>query len=237
MGRRVARLTVDTLGDLPEEWRRDLFWEVDPVTRERLRADEAAAEKEAWLARVLLEWGSCGRVLYVDGEYAGHVLYAPPAFFAGTAVLPTAPVAEDAVQLATARVHPAYVDGGLGRVLMQLMAKDLLTRKDSAAGSGRRDQSAVECIGVRDDRPFPAACAGASSVTETGGRGAMLPVEFLQRVGFKTQRAHPDYPRMRLDLRSVVSWRTDVEAALERIMAAVRPSAPSPMPSPQRTCS
>jgi hypothetical protein len=58
----------------------------------------------------------------------------------------------------------------------------------------------------------------------------LLPVEFLQRVGFKTQRPHPRTPRMRLELKSVVTWREEVEAALERLLGAVRPGrAPRPV--------
>jgi hypothetical protein len=49
-------------------------------------------------------------------------------------------------------------------------------------------------------------------------------------VGFKTQRPHPRSPRMRLELKSVVTWRDEVEAALERLVGAVRPSrAPRPV--------
>jgi hypothetical protein len=51
----------------------------------------------------------------------------------------------------------------------------------------------------------------------------MLPSDFLSRVGFKTQRAHSTTPRMRMDLRTTVTWRSEVEAALERLVGAVRP--------------
>ncbi len=106
-GRRMARLTLDTLADLPLEARSCVFWELDPVRRARAeQAGEAAEEKEAWLSRVLLDWGSCGRVAYVDGEAVGFVLYAPPLFFPGAEAMPTAPVGEDAVLLATALVLP-----------------------------------------------------------------------------------------------------------------------------------
>jgi hypothetical protein len=47
-------------------------------------------------------------------------------------------------------------------------------------------------------------------------------------VGFKTQRAHSTTPRMRMDLRTTVTWRTEVEAALERLVGAVRPVRPAP---------
>jgi GNAT superfamily N-acetyltransferase len=212
VARRVARLTLDTLADLPESARSCLHWELDPVSRRRLPDRESAlAEKEAWVSRVLLDWGSCGRVVYVDDQPAGFVTYAPPAYLAGTASLPTAPVSDDAVQLAAAEVFPDYAGGGLGRLLMQEMVKDLVQR------GGIR---AVEAFGS----------TGAPSSRLTGDHPCLLPVEFLQRVGFKTQRPHPRSPRMRLELKSVVTWREEVEAALERLVGVVRPSrAPRPV--------
>ena len=207
MARRVARLTLDTLADLPESARSCLEWELDPVSRRRLPDVESAiAEKEAWVSRVLLDWGSCGRVVYVDDQVAGFVTYAPPAYLAGTASLPTAPVSDDAVQIASAQVLPDFTGAGLGRLLMQEVVKDLVQR------GGIR---AVEAFGA----------TGARSRRVTGEpHHCLLPVEFLQRVGFKTQRPHPRSPRMRLELKSVVTWRDEVEAALERLVGVVRPS-------------
>ncbi len=204
MARRMTRLTVDTLRELPLSVRTSLTWELDPVSRSRLDGDEAAvAEKEAWLSAVLLEWGSCGRVLYVDDAVAGMVLYAPPAFFAGSDSYPTAPVSEDAVQLATAYVVEPLRGQGLGRLLMQAMVKDLLKR------DGIR---AVECF-------------GSSGIAEDPD---CLPEEFLARVGFRTHRPHPRTPRMRLELRSILSWRSELEVAVERLLGAVRPGRTAP---------
>lgn len=204
MSRRISRLTLDTLPDLPESVRGCVFWELDPVRRAEVeRASAAASEKEAWVSTVLLEWGSCGRVLYVDDEPAGFVLYAPPAYFPGSVTFPTAPVSEDAVQLATAQVFEGYAGAGLGRVLMQVMVRDLIKR------GGIR---AVESFGVYG-RPTA---------------GCPLPVEFLQRVGFKTQRPHPRHPRMRLELKSVLTWREEMETALARLVGAVRQGRPAP---------
>jgi hypothetical protein len=46
----------------------------------------------------------------------------------------------------------------------------------------------------------------------------MVPAEFLRAVGFTTVRGHPMTPRLRLDLKTTVSWREDVvEAALGRL--------------------
>ena len=55
----------------------------------------------------------------------------------------------------------------------------------------------------------------------------MASVEFLGSVGFKTHRPHARHPRMRMDLRSALTWRDEVEAALEKLIGVVRP-APKP---------
>jgi len=206
MSRRLERLTLDTLDDLPLACRSCLFWELDPVRRQRTaRAGEGAAEKEGWLSRTLLEWGSCGRVAYVDDQPAGYVLYAPASFLPGADSFATAPVSEDAVLLATAMVLPAYAGSGLGRVLMQAVVKDLVKR------GGVR---ALEAFGdTRAPGPGEPPAYG----------GCLLPADYLLAVGFKTHRPHPRYPRMRLDLRTVLTWRDEVESALERLLGAVRP--------------
>ena len=150
MSRRLARLTLDNLGDVPLGCRSCTFWELDPVRRQRaVDAGESCGEKEAWVSRVLLEWGSCGRVAYVDDDPAGYVLYAPPVYLPGADAFPTAPVSEDAVLLATAMVYPEYAGSGLGRVLMQTVVKDLVKR------GGIR---AVEAFG--DTRAAPRAQQG-----------------------------------------------------------------------------
>ena len=208
MARRFARLTLDNLSDLPVGCRSCVFWELDPFRRQRAEdAGECAGEKEAWVSRALLEWGSCGQIVYVDDDPAGYVLFAPATYFPGVDAFPTAPVSEDAVLLATAMVYPEYESAGLGRVLMQTVVKDLVKR------GGIR---ALEAIG--DTRaPGP------------GERGLdygshVLPADYLLRVGFKTHRPHARYPRMRLELRSAVTWRDELETALERLLGAVRPA-------------
>lgn len=215
MARRLERLTLDNLVDLPVGCRSCTFWELDPVRRERaVEAGTTADEKQTWVSQVLLEWGSCGRVAYVDGDPAGYVLYAPPAFLPGAHTFPTAPASEDAVLLATAMVYPDYAGAGLGRALMQAVVKDLVKR------GGIR---ALEAFGDAR-RPVVKEHAQASY------GGCVLPADYLLAVGFKTQRAHPRYPRMRLDLKSVLTWRDEVEQALERLMGVVRPH-PAPAPN------
>ncbi|MEU3823891.1 GNAT family N-acetyltransferase [Streptomyces sp. SID486] len=197
MGRRLVPLTLDNLQDLPHRCRSCVFWELDPVSGEAaLKAGTAALEKEGWISAVLLDWGSCGRVVYVDDVPAGFVLYAPPAYVPRSTAFPTSPVSPDAVQLMTAFVMPGYQGQGLGRVLVQTVAKDLL----------RRGFKAIEAFGdVRWEQP---AC--------------LLPADHLLAVGFKTVRQHPTHPRLRLELRSTLSWKEDVEMALDRLLGAVQ---------------
>jgi GNAT superfamily N-acetyltransferase len=207
MARRLARLTLDNLDDLPSSCRSCLFWELDPVHRARAHdAGDEAGEKEAWVSAVLLEWGSCGRIAYVDGDPAGFVLFAPPTYLPGADAFATAPVSEDAVLLATAVVYPEYAGAGLGRVLMQTVVKDLLKRGDIRA---------LEAFGDTRSRRQDG---------DPGWGGCVLPADYLLRVGFKTHRPHPRYPRMRLELRSAVTWRDEVENALERLLGVVRPA-------------
>ncbi|AKJ12067.1 GCN5 family acetyltransferase [Streptomyces incarnatus] len=197
MGRRLVPLTLDNLQDLPQRCRSCVFWELDPVSGEAaLRAGTSALEKEAWISAVLLDWGSCGRVAYVDDVPVGFVLYAPPAYVPRSTAFPTSPVSPDAVQLMTAFIMPGYQGQGLGRVLVQTVAKDLL----------RRGFKAIEAFG--DARWKEPAC--------------LLPADHLLAVGFKTVRQHPTHPRLRLELRSTLSWREDVEMALDRLLGAVQ---------------
>jgi GNAT superfamily N-acetyltransferase len=205
MGRRLAALTLDTLGDLPDPCRRCVGWELDPVAARRAaEAGDTAFEKEAWVSATLLEWGSCGRIAYVDDDPAGFVLYAPPAFVPRSLAFPTSPVSSDAVVLMTARVLPLYSGGGLARMLIQAAAKDLT----------RRGLRAIEAFGLASEAP-----AGPPGQTDAA---CVVPADLLLAVGFKTVRPHHRYPRLRLELKTALSWREDVEQALERILGSVR---------------
>jgi GNAT superfamily N-acetyltransferase len=199
MSRRTVRLTLDNLADLPRPCRSCVFWELDPVRAQRLCPSEAEAEKEAWVSELLREWGSCGRVALVDGEAVGWAIYAPAAYLPGASQFATAPVSPDAVQLTTVYVDPAHRGGGLGRMLVQGMARDLVKHERA---------SAVEAIGTR--RP--------------GEQGHLVPVDFLGAVGFKTHRPHPLHPRMRMDLRTTLTWRAEVGHAVSALLGAVRPA-------------
>jgi hypothetical protein len=198
VSRRLVNITLDNLDDLPRRCRRCVFWELDPVSRERAEeAGDPALEKEAWVSATLLDWGSCGKIVYVDSVPAGFIMYAPPMHVPRAVAFPTSPVSGDAVLLMTAHVLPEFAGGGLGRMLVQGVAKDLT----------RRAVKAVEAFGdAKWEKP-----------------GCVIPADHLLAVGFKTVRPHPRYPRLRLELKNALSWREDVEVALERLLGSMQP--------------
>lgn len=201
VSRRLANLTLDNLDDLPRRCRRCVFWELDPIARQVAEeSGDPQLEKEAWVSATLLDWGSCGKIVYVDSLAAGYVLYAPPSHVPRSLAFPTSPVAADAVLMMTADVLPEFVGGGLGRMLVQGAARDL----------SRRGVKAIEAFG--DARPDPDA-----------GRNCVVPADYLLAVGFKTVRPHHRFPRLRLDLKNAVSWREDMEVALERLLGSMNP--------------
>jgi GNAT superfamily N-acetyltransferase len=199
VARRVVNLTLDNLPDLPDPCRSCVFWELDPVAGARAaESGDPALEKEAWVSATLLEWGSCGKLVYVDDTPAGFALHAPPAYVPRAAAFPTAPASNDAVLLVTARVVPEFAGGGLGRMLIQSVAKDLLRH------------------GVRALEAYGDAQGGE-------GQSCIVPADYLRSVGFKTVRPHLRFPRLRLELRNVLTWREDVEGALERLLGSMYP--------------
>ena len=196
--RRLANVTLDNLDQLPRRCRRCVFWELDPVSGARaVETGDPGVEKEAWISAALLEWGSCGKLVYVGDVAAGYMLYAPPVYVPRAVAFPTSPASPDAVLLMTAHVLPEFAGGGLGRMLVQGAAKDLT----------RRGIRAIEAFA--DARWMATAC--------------MLPADYLLAVGFKTVRPHPRFPRLRLELKNTLSWREDVEVALERLLGSMSP--------------
>ena len=119
-------------------------------------------------------------------------------------------------------VAPDARRGGLGRMLVQGMARDLIER------GGIR---AVEAFG--DTRGDPGWDTHQPPQDHARGSRCVASVEFLGSVGFKTHRPHARHPRMRMDLRSALTWRDEVEAALEKLIGVVRPAPSRRTPDPR----
>jgi GNAT superfamily N-acetyltransferase len=204
MGRKLVPLDSETLDLVPLPCRRCVFWELGDRARPR-GSEDAALQKEAWLSSVLLEWGAAGHVVSVDGEVAGYSLYAPTQFLNQIGFQAARPVSRDAVLLATLAVLPGFEGQGIGRVLLQTMARDLTKRK-------------VRAVEAFADR-VPA------------GRDCRVPAGFLEASGFQVVREHPRYPLMRMDLRTALTWKDAREAALE-VLRVPAPAQPALRPVP-----
>ncbi len=198
MTRRLVNITLDNLDELPVRCRACVYWELDPMAAERAaKAGDPGLEKEAWVSSTLLEWGSCGKLVQVDNVTAGYVMYTLPAYVPRSLAFPTSPVSGDAVLLTTGYVLPEFSGAGLGRMLVQGVAKDLI----------RRNVKAIEAFGD----------------AKWAGPSCLVPADYLRAVGFKTVRPHHRFPRLRLEVKSTVSWREDVEVALERLLGSMTP--------------
>lgn len=185
------------------------FWESEPHQRRGRAPEEVASLKGEWLAATSELWGSCGLLLTVDGGYAGHVLYAPEALIPGAGSMPTTPLTPGTIHLMSAWVDPAHRGRGLGKLLVQATARDLICRGVSRT---------VEVVG--ESRPGDPHQWGSCT----------LPTGFLEAVGFEMRRAHPTNPRLRMNLRSALTWREEVDVRWQRFVVAVRPSVTAPKP-------
>lgn len=208
MSRECVGVTLDNLDQLPPRSRRCVHWELPPhLAAQAADFDTLELEKESWVSGVLLEWGSCGRIAHVEGVPAGYVFYAPPAAVPRAATFPTAPVSPDAVLLGGLHVLPDFSGAGLGRTLVQDVVRDLT----------RRGVKAVESFGDAADRPR----GEVHGATEQGSPTCVLPAGFLRAVGFKTVAPHHRWPRLRLELRTGMNWKEDVESAIAQLLGTI----------------
>ena len=190
MGRQIVPVTAEALSSIAVPCATCTFWEHGPaVVAPRDAGPSPESTKEQWLNRTALDWGTCGWLAQVDGAPVGYVLYAPSGYVPRAHAFPTAPTSPDAVLLVTVQVVPEHRGNGLGRALVRAAAADLV-------GRGVR---ALEAYAS----PAPAGCLIAAS--------------FLTEVGFTPVRDHAVVPRLRLDLRTTVTWRGDVEGVWARL--------------------
>ncbi|HEV3474972.1 MAG TPA: GNAT family N-acetyltransferase [Actinomycetota bacterium] len=174
-------MTLDNLSDIPPDVRSAVYWELEVETEV-----EEAFEKEEWFSQVLLEWGSCGKMLVEDDRGAvAFAQYAPPSFFPRLTQFRCGRVSPDAIYLAYCYAVPERRGFGLGREVIRSVAADLLDR-------GFR---AVESIGSR-----------------VGAEGWILPVSFLASAGFVVVRDDARFPLLRLDLSVAVEPQEAAEA-------------------------
>jgi len=205
--RELLPLTPERVGDLVGACAPCTFWQTVPRNG---RADprEPGELLLDWVETVMADWGPPGRVAYVDGEPAGHVLIAPARHVPRLAAFATAPSDPSTLMLLTAMTVPGHADRGLRKALVQTAAKDALHHRSRS----------LEAVAARPLAVSRHAC--------------VLDVAFLEKVGFRVERDHPAYPRLRMERRTVVTLRDEAAAALARALARVPGMRPVPETHP-----
>lgn len=234
MSARITPLRLEAFEQLPKHARRCVYWEVDPLT---LAADgqlsDPEFEKEAWLSMVMLEWGSCGQLavrcasgavetaeLTGDEPCLGYAFYAPPGAVPRARHFPTAPVSADAVLLTSLCVESGADDDGVPNSLISAVVGDLVRRGVRALEAFGHTAEVAELHepGALTPALLPVVAASGDCSVEQ----CVLEADLLRDAGFVVVAQHRYFPRLRLELQQGLSWKADVEAALERLLEAAQ---------------
>jgi hypothetical protein len=202
--RELLPLTPERVRDLVGECAPCTFWQTVPRNGHGGPADPLDL-LAGWVEDVTCDWGAPGRVAYVDGHPVGHVIVAPARHVVRLAAFPTSPADPSTLMLVTATTARPDAGRNLRKALVQSAAKDALKRR-------------ARSLDVVAARPLA-----------VGRHPCVLDVAFLEKVGFRVERDHPAYPRLRIDLRTVVTLRDEAAAALAKALGRI----PSVRPVPE----
>lgn len=170
----IRDITEESMSDIPEPCRGCLYWEFPGVSKE----DETELIKREWFKETLETFGTCGKILYADGQAVGYAQYGPSQRFPNVQCYRSGPVGsvEEGVVLLTCHFisDKAFRGLGLGRRLLEAVIREL-------RGRGFK---ALETFARRGATNNPSG-----------------PVEFYLRMGFRVKdETDPEFPLMRLDL-------------------------------------
>ncbi|WP_076262993.1 GNAT family N-acetyltransferase [Intrasporangium flavum] len=213
--RELLPLTPERVGDLVGSCAPCTFWQTVPHNGHG-RPTDPLELLAAWVEQVTADWGPPGRVAYVDGRAVGHVVVAPARHVPRLAAFPTSPSDPATLMLVTAVTgDPAGAVDGAGRggkalrkVLVQAAAKEALNHR-------------VRALDVVAARPLA-----------VHRHACVLEAHLLEDAGFHVERDHPTYPRLRIDLRTLVTIRDEAAEAVRRALAKVPGVRPVPETHP-----
>lgn len=190
---RVRELALEELDALPDPCRGCMFWQTTNAPKGYRERDPQA--QDAWWQAVQLDWGAPGKGIWHGDRLVAFVLYAPPLHVQRVRSL-TIPASDDSLVLATMWTAQQERGGGHARHLLQVVARDAVSR----------GLQALEAYGA----PQPAE-----------GR-CVLSAGFLEALGFTCHRPHPRMPLYRLDLDRTVSWPSAVGHALGEVISSLQ---------------
>lgn len=199
MSRKLRPLTMADLDNVPSGCAGCVFWESAGERERKCGAVCDADLQRAWYRRVADEWGECGRVAFEDDEVLGFIKYAPSQFFPQAATFAAAPEDPSVPLIACLHIAPDARHHGLGSVMLRAALRDLVMRGE------RRVEvfASAKPPAVIDESP-------------------MLSMDFLLRNGFTVSRPDPNYPLLKLDLKSLVMWSENLESVFESLRFPLR---------------
>jgi len=151
----IRDIDEHTIKDLPSPCNSCLYWEApekfgkDERGQPQVPEAEAIEIKRDWFKRTSGIFGTCGKILYLDGKAAGYVQYAPPHLLEyvteySRELFPPSP---DGILLSCLYVRAEYQGKGLGTRLLQAVPEDLRERGYRALETYSRDGSVSNSSG------------------------------------------------------------------------------------------
>jgi hypothetical protein len=188
---RLAGLTKLTLETAPTVCHTCVWWQ---------SGGRRGVDKDRWMERVELEFGSFGTVYYDgDGRVLGSMQYGPAAVFPRAQELPAGPPSDDAMLITCAYLR----DHSSPWVLQSLFL--------AAIGEAReRGARAVEAFSYR----YP---EGESAYERFRVHKTVFPADFLEDFGFRVERSAGRVGLARLELGGLVPATESLRVRLLRL--------------------
>ena len=151
----IRDIDDQTFNDLLPECKGCLYWEApgkfgeDIRYEHKLPKDESTEIKRGWFNTTRGIMGSCGKIIYDDGNAVGYAQYARPHFLENATeysreLFPPSP---EAILLSCLYVQTVHQGKGLGTRLLQAIIEDLRQRGYKALETYSRDDSPNNCSG------------------------------------------------------------------------------------------
>lgn len=167
----LPQLPCDYFPETPGACRACLYWENSQAAVHGLAAEDSA-ERHAWFAQVLKEFGCCGKLAFSAEELVGWARYAPAWYFEKAFTVHRYPVTPyaDIPFLACLAVAPTHRRQGVGSALLAAVMADLKQHR----------YTGLETIVRRGTADNPSG-----------------PLEFYLRHGFFIRRDDLEFPLLR----------------------------------------
>ena len=207
-------ITHDNLFLLHPQARKSVFWELEAEAAARVEESGFPDfEKEAWLSTTLFDQQTCGYSIGYLNEAPtpstpaiASVIYCPRTSAPGAAVLPTAPVSQDASVITSLFIDEVFRGMGMEAVLLDAALVDLI----------KLEVPAVEAFGLRDSKITGSVELDpmVRGLVAQRNKIGLMEVAVLESAGFEIVADHPVLPRLRMEMPPQDPLMTAMEAQL-----------------------